>query len=107
VANPLLEQFGEVVLDKITRDMYPGTTQMDMLEAIATPRMRALFAHRRSSSPLDAGAGGVRTSDRFLTRGRDHCEPSTVSARYTHRDGARRKGKLQTITGRSGGAPSF
>jgi hypothetical protein len=44
VANPLLEQFGEVVLDKITRDMYPGTTQMDMLEAIATPRMRALFA---------------------------------------------------------------
>jgi hypothetical protein len=44
VANPLLEQFGEVLLEKISRDVYPSTTQMDMLEAIATPRMRALFA---------------------------------------------------------------
>jgi hypothetical protein len=44
VANPLLEQFGEVLLEKITKDVYPSTTQMDMLEAIATPRMRALFA---------------------------------------------------------------
>ena len=44
MANPLLEQFGEVLLEKISRDMYPSTTQMDMLEAIATPRMRALFA---------------------------------------------------------------
>ena len=44
MANPLLEQFGEVLLEKISKDNYPSTTQMDMLEAIATPRMRALFA---------------------------------------------------------------
>lgn len=43
MANPLAEQFGETLLDKITRDVYPSTTQMDMLEAIATPRVRVLF----------------------------------------------------------------
>jgi hypothetical protein len=43
VANPLAEQLGEVLLDKITRDVYPSNTQMDMLEEIATPRVRVLF----------------------------------------------------------------
>ena len=43
MANPLAEQWGETLLDKISRDVYPSTTQMDMLEAIATPRVRLLF----------------------------------------------------------------
>jgi hypothetical protein len=43
VANPLAEQFGETLLDKISRDKYPSNTQMDMLEEIATPRVRVLF----------------------------------------------------------------
>jgi hypothetical protein len=43
VANPLAEQYGEALLEKISRDMYPSATQMDMLEAIATPRLRVQF----------------------------------------------------------------
>jgi hypothetical protein len=43
VANPLAEQFGETLLDKISQDKYPSNTQMDMLEEIATPRVRVLF----------------------------------------------------------------
>jgi hypothetical protein len=42
VANPLAEQWGETLLEKISRDRYPSTTQMDMLEAIATPRAGAV-----------------------------------------------------------------
>ena len=44
MANPLAEQYAEALLDKISRDMYPSTTQMDMLEAIATPQVRLQFA---------------------------------------------------------------
>jgi hypothetical protein len=43
MANPLAEQFAETLFDKIRRDMYPSTTHMDMLEAIAPPRVRVLF----------------------------------------------------------------
>jgi hypothetical protein len=43
VANPLAEQFGETLLEKISRDVYPSNTQMDMLEEIATPRLRVMF----------------------------------------------------------------
>jgi hypothetical protein len=43
VANPLAEQFGETLLDKISQVKYPSNTQMDMLEEIATPRVRVLF----------------------------------------------------------------
>jgi len=43
VANPLAEQYGETLLEKISRDKYPSVTQMDMLEEIATPRLRVLF----------------------------------------------------------------
>jgi hypothetical protein len=43
VANPLAEQFGETLLEKISRDVYPSNTQMDMLEEIATPRLRVRF----------------------------------------------------------------
>ena len=43
MANPLAEQFAETLLDKISRDMYPSTTHMDMLEDIAPPRVRVLF----------------------------------------------------------------
>ena len=44
MANALAEQFAETLLDKISRDTYPSTTQMDMLEQIAPPRVRLLFA---------------------------------------------------------------
>jgi hypothetical protein len=43
MANPLAEQFAETLFDKIRRDMYPSTTHMDMLEAIAPPRLRVRF----------------------------------------------------------------
>jgi hypothetical protein len=43
VANPLAEQYAETLLDRISRDLYPSTTLMDMLEAIAPPRVRVLF----------------------------------------------------------------
>ena len=41
--NPLAEQYAETLLEKISRDVYPSTTQMDMLEAIAPPRVRVQF----------------------------------------------------------------
>ena len=44
MANALREQFAEVLLDRIRSDMYPSTTQMDILEAAAPPRQRAEFA---------------------------------------------------------------
>jgi hypothetical protein len=44
VANALQEQFAEVLLDRIRGDMYPSTTQMDLLEEAAPPRQRAEFA---------------------------------------------------------------
>ena len=43
MANPLAEQYAETLLEKISRDMYPSTTHMDMLEDIAPPRVRVLF----------------------------------------------------------------
>ena len=43
MAYPLAEQFGETLLVKISRDVYPSNTQMDMLEEIATPRLRVMF----------------------------------------------------------------
>ena len=43
MANPLAEQFGETLLEKISGDVYPSNTQMDMLEEIATPRLRVMF----------------------------------------------------------------
>ena len=43
MANPLAERFSETLLEKISRDVYPSNTEMDMLEEIATPRVRLLF----------------------------------------------------------------
>jgi hypothetical protein len=43
VANPLAEQYAETLLEKISRDKYPSGTHMDMLEAIAPPRVLVLF----------------------------------------------------------------
>jgi hypothetical protein len=43
VANPLAEHYAEVLLEKISRDKHPSGTHMDMLEAIAPPRVRVLF----------------------------------------------------------------
>jgi hypothetical protein len=43
VANPLQDRFAEVLLDKIRSDTYPSVTQMDILEAVASPRMRVAF----------------------------------------------------------------
>jgi hypothetical protein len=44
VANALHDQFAEVLLDRIRGDIYPSVTQMDMLEAVASPRMRLEYA---------------------------------------------------------------
>jgi hypothetical protein len=38
VANQLAERYAELLLEKISSDKYPSTTQMDMLESIAPPR---------------------------------------------------------------------
>jgi hypothetical protein len=43
VANPLQERFAETLLDRIRKDQYPSVTQMDMLEAIAPPRVLVEF----------------------------------------------------------------
>ena len=43
MANPLAEQYADDLLDKIRRDKYPSGTHMDMLEAIAPPRVRLQF----------------------------------------------------------------
>ena len=40
MANALHDQFAEVLLDRIRGDIYPSGTQMDMLESVASPRMR-------------------------------------------------------------------
>ena len=39
MANPLQDQFAEVLLDHIRNDTYPSTTHMDMLESVASRRM--------------------------------------------------------------------
>ena len=39
MANALQERFAEVLLDKIRSDQYPSGTQMDMLEAVASPKV--------------------------------------------------------------------
>jgi hypothetical protein len=43
VANPLAEQYAEILLDRIRRDKYPSGTHMDMLEAIAPPQVLLQF----------------------------------------------------------------
>ena len=46
MANPIQEAFAETLLERIRRDMYPSTTQMDMFEAVAPPRqLGAYVAH--------------------------------------------------------------
>ena len=43
MANPLRDHCAEVLLDRIRGDVYPSGTQMDMLEAVASPQMRLAF----------------------------------------------------------------
>lgn len=43
MANPLQERFAETLLDRIRKDNYPSVTQMDMLEAVAPPRVMVEF----------------------------------------------------------------
>lgn len=38
MANQLQDRYAEMLLEKISRDTYPSTTHMDMLEAVATQR---------------------------------------------------------------------
>jgi hypothetical protein len=46
MANPLQDHFAEALLERIRSDKYPSGTHMDILEAIASPRMRvALILH--------------------------------------------------------------
>ena len=44
MANPLTEHFAETLLQRISRDTYPSSTQMDMLESIAPPELQLRFA---------------------------------------------------------------
>jgi hypothetical protein len=46
VANPLQERFAEVLLDRISSDLYPSTTHMDLFESIAPPEQRARYILR-------------------------------------------------------------
>jgi hypothetical protein len=43
MANPLQDQFAEVLLERISSDRYPSGTHMDILEAVAGPEMRVAF----------------------------------------------------------------
>ena len=43
MANPLRDRFAEVLLDRIRGDIHPSATHMNMLEAVASPRMRVEF----------------------------------------------------------------
>ena len=44
MANPLTEQFAETLLERISSENYPSSTQMDMLEAIAPPEVLVQYA---------------------------------------------------------------
>jgi hypothetical protein len=41
--NPLQERYAQLLLEHIRADSYPSVTHMDMLEAIATPRVLAEY----------------------------------------------------------------
>jgi hypothetical protein len=43
MANPVADHFAEILLDRISKDPHPSTTQMNMLEAVASPRMRLRY----------------------------------------------------------------
>ena len=43
MANAVAEQYAEMLLDKISGDIYPSGTHMDLLEAIAPPRVLLQF----------------------------------------------------------------
>ena len=43
MANPLQEQFAEILLDRITSDRHPSSTHMDMFESLAPPHQRVQF----------------------------------------------------------------
>ena len=43
MANPVAEHFAETLLERISKDAHPSTTQMDMLEAIASPEVRLRY----------------------------------------------------------------
>ena len=43
MANPLQDRFAEGLLERIRRDKYPSVTQMDMFEAVASPRIRVAY----------------------------------------------------------------
>jgi hypothetical protein len=43
VANPLQEQFAEVLLERISSDPHPSTTHMDMFESVAPPQQRVQY----------------------------------------------------------------
>ena len=44
MANALQDHFAEVLLDRIRSDNHPSVTQMDMLEMVASPKIRAEYA---------------------------------------------------------------
>lgn len=44
MANALQERYSRLLLEHIRGDQYPSTTHMDLLEAIAPPRVLAEYA---------------------------------------------------------------
>jgi hypothetical protein len=43
MANPLQEQFAEVLLERISSEPHPSRTHMDMFESIAPPLQRLQY----------------------------------------------------------------
>jgi hypothetical protein len=50
MANALQEHYGEWLLDRIRADRYPSVNHMNMLEEIASPRLKAEYTlHKRGA----------------------------------------------------------
>ena len=43
MANALAAHYADVLLSRISKDVHPSTTQMNMLEAIAPPEQRLRY----------------------------------------------------------------
>ena len=43
MGNPVQERYEQLLMERIRAANYPSTTHMDMLEAIATPRVLAEY----------------------------------------------------------------
>jgi hypothetical protein len=68
MANPLRHQFSEVLLQRIRADKHPSVTHMNMLEAIAPPRVLVEYTLHL----MDRIADDSHPSNDMLRRVRDN-----------------------------------